>query len=175
MRPDLGGALPQWRPESRTFDRRDCCRAGINLDGPSLVEGFYNLRPERPTCGRVEVIGLSRDRVQNEICRTGIHSRSGKKNGSTSRMHPMSGLSWGPIGVRRYRPIRCLTSLRLRAPFPSPKASHAMFTGSFKNFAKKPPPAMKLRGECSLNRNGSPGLGALKVASGDGRQKLTSS
>ncbi len=40
---------------------------------------------------------------------------------------------------------------------------------------KKPPPAMKLSGEWSLKSNSSPGCSALKVASGDGRQKFTSS
>src|SRR6266496_1624413 len=105
----------------------------------------------------------------------GIQSLSSKKKGSSRRMHPICGSSVGPIECFLYFPILRRTSSSDLAPLPSPKASHARLTGSRRNFVKNPPPTMKFRGACNLNKNGSPHCKALKVAVEDGRQKLTSS
>src|SRR5579863_7364160 len=105
----------------------------------------------------------------------GIQSASLKKNGSANRMQPIVGLSVGPIDECRYFAIRFRISESDRTPFPSPNASQAREIGKKTKRVKNPPPTMKLRGECSLNRSNSPVLRALNGASDDGRQKFTSS
>src|SRR5690606_30900842 len=59
------------------------------------------------------------------------------------------------------------------APFASPKASQASEHGIDVAYANTPPPTMKLRGECSLKRNSSPGVSARKGLP-DGAQKFSS-
>src|ERR1700691_1284202 len=106
---------------------------------------------------------------------TGIHSSFLKKNGSANRMQPIVGFSVGSIGTRLYFAILSRISERDRTPLPSPKASHASEIGKRVKRVKKPPPTIELRGECSLNSSISPVLRALNDASGEGRQKFTSS
>ena len=103
---------------------------------------------------------------------TGIHISRGKKNGCVRMVQPICRPS--SLGER-------CSSMRLRSaaifgtPFFSPKACQAHCSGKKSCRTKKPPPAMKFNGACSLNRNGAPTGMARKSDWLRGRQKFTSS
>jgi hypothetical protein len=75
-----------------------------------------------------------------------------------------------PPSAIRYQSL----SARNRATL-KPNASHAIEVGKISARANTPPPTMKFRGACSLNRKSSPGLTALKFVRPPGCQKFTSS
>lgn len=72
-----------------------------------------------------------------------------------------------------YLAIRARISCADRAPLASPKAAQAREQGKLLEYANTPPPTMKFLGECSLNRNISPGVRARKLDA-EGAQKFTS-
>jgi hypothetical protein len=104
----------------------------------------------------------------------GIQSSLRRKKGLAKMVHPMVGSCSCGLFDLNFSIIACRDS-RDAAPFFSTNASHAKDKGRLECLTKKPPPAMKLSGLCSLNRNGAPGGIAWKDPNPPGRQKLTSS
>src|SRR5690348_18379710 len=101
---------------------------------------------------------------------TAIHFRSSRKNGCVNTRQPMTKSSRSSGIILLYFAIRDRISASERAPFASPKASHASEHGIEFACANTPPPTMKLFGACSLKRKSSPGSSARNEES-DGDQK----